>query len=62
MAAIKIADLSVTGSELFADSESYLDEVSNSDVLSIKGGTSTPACVVVGTLIVSGIVGYFSRG
>ncbi|MFK0734493.1 MAG: hypothetical protein ACIWVG_25645 [Gloeotrichia echinulata HAB0833] len=42
MATIKIDNLSVTGSELFSDSESYLDqliEVSEGDALSIKGGT-----------------------
>ncbi|XHR81062.1 MAG: hypothetical protein ACFKPT_22880 [Gloeotrichia echinulata GP01] len=44
MATIKIDNLSVTGSELFSDSESYLDqliEVSEGDALSIKGGTHT---------------------
>ncbi|MBH8555023.1 hypothetical protein I8751_22280 [Nostocaceae cyanobacterium CENA357] len=43
MATIKIDNLYVTGSEFFSDSESYLDqllEMSESDVLSIKGGTS----------------------
>ncbi|MBH8555022.1 hypothetical protein I8751_22275 [Nostocaceae cyanobacterium CENA357] len=43
MATIKIDNLSVTGSELFSDSESYLDqitEVSESDSLRIKGGTT----------------------
>ncbi|MEH1881771.1 hypothetical protein [Nostoc sp.] len=42
MATIKIDNLSVTGSEFFSDSESYLDqflEVSESDALSLKGGT-----------------------
>lgn len=42
MATIKIDHLSVTGSELFSDSESYLDQVtelSESDALRIKGGT-----------------------
>jgi hypothetical protein len=43
MAKIKINNLSVTGSEFFFDSESYLDkvtELSEIDALSIKGGTS----------------------
>jgi hypothetical protein len=43
MATIKIDNLPVTGSEFFSDSESYLDqitEVSESDALSIKGGTT----------------------
>ncbi|GET36127.1 hypothetical protein [Microseira wollei] len=42
MAKITIDNLSVTGSELFSDSESYLDqlsEISETDALSIKGGT-----------------------
>ncbi|WP_375473653.1 hypothetical protein [uncultured Nostoc sp.] len=44
MATIKIDNLSVTGSEFFSDSETYLDqllEVSLSDTLSIKGGIGT---------------------
>jgi hypothetical protein len=45
MAKIKIDNLSVTGSEFFSDSESYLDQVtelSEIDALSIKGGTGRP--------------------
>jgi hypothetical protein len=45
MATIKIDNLSVTGSEFFSDSESYLDQVtelSEIDALSIKGGTGRP--------------------
>ncbi|XHR81067.1 MAG: hypothetical protein ACFKPT_22905 [Gloeotrichia echinulata GP01] len=42
MATIKIEHLSITGSELFSDSESYLDQLSESDTLSIQGGTSYP--------------------
>ncbi|WP_375473654.1 hypothetical protein [uncultured Nostoc sp.] len=54
MATIKIDNLSVTGSEFFSDSESYLDqltELSESDTLSIKGGTGTIIIVVAITLI-----------
>ncbi|MEH2361989.1 hypothetical protein [Nostoc sp.] len=40
MAIITIDNLSVTGSELFSDSESYLDQLSESDTLSIQGGIS----------------------
>ncbi|MBE8988318.1 hypothetical protein IQ275_14220 [Nostoc sp. LEGE 12450] len=43
MATIKIDNLSAIGSEFFSDSESYLDqltEVSESDALRIKGGTT----------------------
>lgn len=40
MATIKIDHLSVSGSELFSDSESYLDQLSESDTLNVQGGTS----------------------
>ena len=40
MAAIKIDNLYVTGSEFFADSESYLDELSASDSNNIIQGGS----------------------
>jgi len=52
MAAIKIADLGIPGSELFSDSESYLDVVTDSDALSIKGGT-TLWCLGVGAAALS---------
>ena len=48
MATIKIDNLSVTGSEFFSDSESYLDqltELSENDALSIKGGTCATTTV-----------------
>ncbi|GEM_PF-2197368 len=38
MAVIAIGDLSITGSILFSDSESYLDQLSESDTLNIQGG------------------------
>ena len=45
MAQIKIDNLSVTGSDLFSDSESYLDQLSNdSDNSSIKGGDGPRTC------------------
>ena len=56
MATIKIDSLSVTGSELFSDSESYLDQVtelSESDALNIKGGTWTVTIITV-TLLLKG--------
>ncbi|MDF5737741.1 MULTISPECIES: hypothetical protein [unclassified Nostoc] len=49
MATIKIDNLSVTGSEFFSDSESYLDqltELSENDALSIKGGTDVVTIIV----------------
>ena len=53
MATIKIDNLFVTGSELFSDSESYLDqllEVSESDAISVKGGTH-PTFIIVAILL-----------
>ncbi len=46
MATIKIDDMHFTGANLFSDSESYLDELSNVDTLNITGGVSTPICVI----------------
>ncbi|GBF80654.1 hypothetical protein [Aphanothece sacrum] len=41
MAQIKINDISLAGSDLFSDSESYLTELSHdSEMLNIQGGTS----------------------
>lgn len=50
MATIKIDNLPIAGKELFYDSENYLDqllEVSESDALSIKGGTGTRTRTIV---------------
>jgi hypothetical protein len=46
MSTIKISDLHPTGSELFSDSESYMNELSNSEFETIAGGITptTPAC------------------
>jgi hypothetical protein len=54
MAKIKINNLSVTGSEFFSDSESYLDQVtelSEIDALSIKGGTLTFTVITLAFLL-----------
>jgi hypothetical protein len=52
MATIKISDLHSVGSELFMDSESYLNELTDEE-LNTQGGfptvftpASTPACVI----------------
>jgi hypothetical protein len=39
MASIKISDLGASEVSLFVDSESFLDELSNSDLATIKGGS-----------------------
>jgi hypothetical protein len=38
MATIKINEIRFVGSDLFSDSESYLNELSNADTLEITGG------------------------
>lgn len=45
MASIQILDLTPTGSELFSSSESYMSEVTSTDLTSINGG-GTPFLVV----------------
>ena len=40
MASIQISELSPAGSKLFQDSESFLNELSDSDIQSIKGGAT----------------------
>ena len=52
MATIKISDLHSAGSELFMDSESYLNELTNEELNMTHGG-STPFCmgIIVSLLI-----------
>ncbi len=47
MAEIKIDNLSATGTELFSDSESYLNELSESDLSTIKGGTDPSISLII---------------
>jgi len=55
MATIKIADLSPVGSEFFADSESYLNELTN-DELNMTQGGSSPICLA--TLVSAALASY----
>ncbi|MCU0532339.1 MAG: hypothetical protein MUD14_00305 [Hydrococcus sp. Prado102] len=60
MANIAISDLYFTGSELFSDDESYLQELSDLEsnhINYIKGGTSI-ACVATGICLLA--IGYYS--
>ena len=59
MATIKIADLNPVGSEFFADSESYLNELTN-DELNMTQGGSTPACIsiTVVTIVTAAVASY----
>ena len=54
MANIKINNLNPAGSELFNDSESYLDELTTEELNVIGGGT--PA--VAGIFVLKTIAGY----
>lgn len=38
MASIKIAELNIAGSELFQDSESFLNELNDVDTITVHGG------------------------
>jgi len=52
MANITISDLRPAGADLFSDSESYLDDLSEGQISSTHGG-STPFCygIIVSLLI-----------
>ena len=60
MASIKISDLNISGSSLFMDSESFLDELSYDDLTGVKGGI-TPFLSGVGVSFAISTA-YFNRG
>jgi hypothetical protein len=41
MASIQLSELNVAGSELFQDSESFLNEMNDVDTISIQGGSAS---------------------
>ena len=41
MASIKVAQLQANGSELFQDSESFLNEMNDVDTISVQGGSGS---------------------
>ena len=53
MSTIKISDLHPTGSELFFDSESYMNELGTDELVDINGGLTTPVCASVAATLVS---------
>jgi hypothetical protein len=55
MATIKISDLHSAGSELFIDSESYLNELTNEELNMAHGG-STPVCLAWSFATLSSVV------
>jgi hypothetical protein len=73
MATIKIADLRPVGSEFFSDSESYLTELSDDELVGTQGGSSwacgvaavyasSPGCaisVVTVTLVTAATYGAY---
>lgn len=46
MPTIKISDLHPTGSELFSDSESFMNDLVDGEIGAIQGGFSSLRCVV----------------
>ncbi|WP_138499833.1 hypothetical protein [Nostoc sp. PA-18-2419] len=58
MATIKINNLNASGSDLFNDSESFLNELTEDELNVTKGG-STPFCI---TIVVSVVVYGKYRG
>ncbi|MFN6478189.1 hypothetical protein [Nostoc sp. DedQUE07] len=58
MATINISDLRPTGSNLFSDSEGYMDDLLDSDIGAIKGGLV--GLIVVGTIVLATL--YFGAG
>ncbi|MEH1944193.1 MAG: hypothetical protein V7L01_28810 [Nostoc sp.] len=53
MATINISDLRPTGSELFSDSEGYMDDLVDSEIGAIQGGSLILVRVTIGITIVS---------
>ncbi|GAB4177894.1 MAG: hypothetical protein Fur006_09890 [Coleofasciculaceae cyanobacterium] len=52
MPTIKIDDLHPTGAELFSDSESYMNELGESELDLIVGGRTTPVCKAISRSVV----------
>ncbi len=50
MATINISDLRPIGSKLFSDSESYMNELGDSEFNTINGGSGWPCAIVSGLL------------
>ena len=66
MATIKISDLHSAGSELFMDSESYLNELTNEELNIAHGGLffSTPYCVsyITVSVVITSVIIAPTRG
>jgi hypothetical protein len=56
MATINISDLRPTGSDLFSDSEGYMNELGDSELDLINGGSlTTPVCAVTAAVSVGAL-------
>jgi hypothetical protein len=55
MATIKINEIRFVGSDLLTDSESYLDELSDTDTSEITGGVATPIIISVAGLFIASL-------
>ncbi|MGE5658249.1 MAG: hypothetical protein ACM37W_16725 [Actinomycetota bacterium] len=61
MANIKVSELHPAGSELFMDSESFLNDLTDMDTLSVQGGQGANFVPYIGfgsKLLEYGVVGY----
>lgn len=58
MATINISDLHPTGSDLFSDSEGYMNELGDSEIGAIQGGRTSLLCVAISIVIVVASVYY----
>jgi hypothetical protein len=64
MSIVKINDICVVGSNLLIDSESYLDELSDTSTLEITGASPvvTIAATAIGVLLVASLAFSYNVG
>jgi hypothetical protein len=53
MATISISNLRATGADLFADSESYLSELTDAELNETKGGSIIAAAAVYAAVVIA---------
>ncbi len=62
MASIKLSELQVAGSELFQDSESFLNEMSDVNSIAVYGGYSTVSDMSTLTKLAEAFVNTYGIG
>ncbi|QYX33787.1 hypothetical protein [Sphaerospermopsis torques-reginae] len=62
MASIKLSELQATGSELFQDSESFLNEMSDVNSIAVYGGYSTVSDMSTLTKLAEAFVNTYGIG